>query len=92
LILGDADGTSASPDFIEAVWSVLNQSGYTAAHNHPFKGGYITRHYGKPLKNRHALQLEMTKINYMDDAEKKYDKARARKNKRVTKTGFRKID
>ena len=91
LILGDADGTSASPDFIEAVWSVLNQSGYTAAHNHPFKGGYITRHYGKPLKNRHALQLEMTKINYMDDAEKKYDKARAEKIRELLKRVFEKM-
>ena len=70
---------------------MLNQSGYTVAHNYPFKGGYITRHYGKPLKNRHALQLEMTKINYMDDAEKKYDKVRAEKVRTLLKQIFEKL-
>lgn len=88
LILGDVDGTSASPGLIEAALSVLDHSGYTTAHNHPFKGGYITRRYGKPLKNRHALQLEMTKVNYLDDTEKKYDKARADKMCEVLKRVF----
>ncbi|MCW5911397.1 MAG: N-formylglutamate amidohydrolase [Cyclobacteriaceae bacterium] len=91
LILGDADGTSASPGLIESALSVLDHSGYTVSHNHPFKGGYITRKYGKPLKNRHALQLEMTKVNYMDDAEKSYDKARADKMRELLKRVFEKL-
>ena len=45
--------------------------------NFPFKGGFITRHFGKPLENQQALQLEMSKINYMDDTETRYDKVRA---------------
>ena len=34
-------------------------------HNGRFKGGYITRHYGNPGKNVHALQLEMAQCAYM---------------------------
>lgn len=91
LILGDADGASASPNFIESVLGILNQGGYSVSHNHPFKGGYITRYYGKPVKNRHALQLEMTKVNYMDDTETKYDKIRAAKMQELLKRVFEKL-
>jgi N-formylglutamate deformylase len=91
LILGDADGTSASPGLIEGVLSVLDHSHYNVSHNHPFKGGYITRHFGRPAENQHALQLEMTKINYMNDAEQEYDKSRAEKMKALLKMNFEKL-
>ena len=77
LILGDADGTSASPGLIESAISSLEGGNYSFSHNYPFKGGYITRSFGQPSQDQHALQLEMTKINYMDDAEIKYDETRA---------------
>jgi N-formylglutamate deformylase len=79
LILGDADAMSASPGLIETTLSIFEHSEYTIAHNHPFKGGNITRTFGKPSENQHALQLEMTKVNYMDDSETKYDEERAGK-------------
>lgn len=77
LILGSADGTSASTELIETTLRLLRASGREMAHNFPFKGGYITRHYGKPFLGVHALQLEMSKVNYMNDAENEYDSARA---------------
>jgi len=83
LILGDADGTSASPGLIETAIKNLETSGYSFQHNYPFKGGYITRHYGRPSENQHALQLEMSKVKYMDDEEKKYDLVRADKMRYV---------
>lgn len=79
LILGDADGTSASPGLSESTLRTLEGSGYSVAHNHPFKGGYITRNYAHPANNRHTLQLEMTKVNYMDDTQREWDTARASK-------------
>jgi N-formylglutamate deformylase len=79
LILGDADGTSASPGLIETALNALETLGHQVSHNYPFKGGYITRHNGRPGDNFHALQLEMTKVNYMDDDEMKYDTGRAEK-------------
>ncbi len=81
LILGDAVGTSASAKLIETAHQSLLKSPYSVAHNYPFQGGYITRHFGKPHVNQHALQLEMSKVQYMDDSERHYDKARATKMK-----------
>lgn len=91
LILGDVDGTSASPGVIEATLGVLDHSAYETRHNFPFKGGYITRHFGKPAIGQHALQLEMTKVNYMDDSEKKYDEPRAEKVRLLLKSVFQKL-
>jgi N-formylglutamate amidohydrolase len=85
LILGDADGTSASPGLIEGAISILESKKYSFSHNDPFKGGYITRHFGIPAENQHALQLEMTKVNYMDDRENKYDSPRANEMRNVLK-------
>ena len=79
LILGSADGRSAHPELISAALRELGEGGYTLQHNHPFKGGFITRHYGNPAEGVHALQLEMSKINYMDDQEKRYHPGRAEK-------------
>ncbi len=36
--------------------------------NGRFKGGHITRHYGAPARNIHAVQLEMTQCSYMQEA------------------------
>jgi len=36
--------------------------------NGRFKGGYVTRHYGRPEHGVHALQLEMAQCAYMDEA------------------------
>ena len=35
--------------------------------NGRFKGGYITRIYGRPLENIEAVQLELSQIVYMDE-------------------------
>ena len=91
LILGDVDGTSASPGLIEAVMTTLDHSTYRIGHNYPFKGGYITRHFGQPVNHQHALQLEMSKVNYMDDAEVKYHPDRAVKMRSLLKQNFERI-
>lgn len=77
LILGDVDGASASVSIIDAAMNTLGSSRYQLSHNHPFKGGYITRQFCDPKNNEHALQLEMSKVNYMDDSETRYDELRA---------------
>ena len=91
LILGDVYGTSASPGLIEIALKNLETSPYLVNHNHPFKGGAITRYFGQPAENQHALQLEMTKINYMDDAETEYDEDRADKMRKVLERTFEKL-
>ena len=46
-------------------------------HNTPFKGGHITRYFGKPENGIHALQLEMVKKLYMEDDELTFSEDRA---------------
>jgi N-formylglutamate deformylase len=88
VILGSADKTSAGPQLIDMALRCLGTSDYTLSHNSPFKGGYITRNFGKPTSNQHALQLEMCKVHYMDDSELIYDKTRADKMRDVLQNVF----
>ncbi|MCA6075158.1 N-formylglutamate amidohydrolase [Fulvivirga sedimenti] len=88
LILGDDEGRSASDSVITAAMKALTDSPFQVAHNEPFKGGYITRNYGDPEKNIHALQLEMAKLNYLDDSERLYDHARAGQIRKVLENLF----
>lgn len=88
LILGDVDEQSAGPSLISAVQEVLANSSYSFSHNHPFKGGNLTRTFGKPKNNIHALQLEMAKNVYMDDGETTYDNLRAENIKQYLQQMF----
>lgn len=88
LILGDADGTAASAQVINSALGSLRSSRYEVSHNHPFKGGYITRQFCNPKNSEHALQLEMTKVNYMDDSETKYHEPRANEMRTLLKKTF----
>ncbi|MGE0174139.1 MAG: N-formylglutamate amidohydrolase [Oligoflexales bacterium] len=67
LILGDAQGKAASPDLTRTALECLRSSKYEVAHNAPFQGGFITRHFGRSAQNIHALQLEMSQEIYMDE-------------------------
>jgi N-formylglutamate deformylase len=91
LILGDDEGKSASPAIVDLTYKNLNSRSYSLNHNFPFKGGFITRNYGKPIENQQALQLEMSKINYMDDQEQRYDLVRAEKMRDLLKDTFEKL-
>ena len=56
------------------------KSGLQVNHNHPFKGGYLTRSKGNPSQNIHAIQLEMCKDLYMSHNETKYDEEKGSGN------------
>jgi N-formylglutamate deformylase len=67
--LGTADGASCAREIENAVAAVARQApGYTAVLNGRFKGGYITRRYGRPTERVHAIQLELAEITYMHEA------------------------
>jgi len=36
--------------------------------NDPYAGGFITRHYGRPRDGVHAVQIEVNRALYMDEA------------------------
>ncbi len=91
LILGDADGKSAGAELIQSTLDTLSSDKYSLSHNHPFKGGTITRSFGKPSQHQHALQLEMPKVHYMDDAEVNYHEARAQHMRQLLQENFRQL-
>ena len=64
--LGTAEGASCDRDLAAKIEAVLaGASGFTSVHNGRFKGGYITRHFGRPAERIHAVQLEMAQCAYM---------------------------
>ncbi|MCK6449786.1 MAG: N-formylglutamate deformylase [Alphaproteobacteria bacterium] len=69
LNLGTGGGVSADPALIRRLGDIVRgAAGFTAAVDGRFKGGYITRHFGRPAEARHAVQLEMAQCVYMDEA------------------------
>ena len=66
-VLGDRFGTSCSGELTRMVATQLKALGYVVALNKPYAGGYITEHYGRPHKGRHALQIEVNRALYMDE-------------------------
>ncbi|MGY6272014.1 N-formylglutamate deformylase [Achromobacter denitrificans] len=68
LNIGTASGASAAAAIQQAIQRRLEgQLAYTWAVNGRFKGGYITRHYGDPARDIHAVQLEMCQSTYMEE-------------------------
>lgn len=68
LNLGTADGQSCAPSLRRALADALAaQPLFTYVVDGRFKGGYITRRYGRPAAGRHAVQLEMSWACYMDE-------------------------
>jgi N-formylglutamate deformylase len=76
--LGTAGGSScraATQSRIEAILGA--QSKYSWVSNGRFKGGYITRYFGKPEASVEAVQLELAQLNYMDEESFGFDEAKA---------------
>jgi N-formylglutamate deformylase len=66
LNLGTAAGTSCAPGLREALMRVLEaQQEFTHVTDGRFKGGHITRFYGRPAEGVHAVQLEQCWSTYM---------------------------
>jgi N-formylglutamate amidohydrolase len=91
LILGDNDERSAGKAIIEIALSGLRAGKFGVNHNAPFKGGNITRSFGKPERRVHALQLEMAKTNYMNDDELTFSEERANEVRSVLRPVFEKL-
>jgi N-formylglutamate deformylase len=76
--IGTAAGASCGNVLEASLESCLAaQSRYSFAVNGRFKGGYITRHYGRPTDGVQAVQLELAQINYMDEESFAYDDRKA---------------
>lgn len=68
IIIGDRYGASAAHDLSCAAVSILSGLGYHVVRNKPYAGGFITEHYGRPARGLHALQIEINRGLYVDEA------------------------
>jgi len=64
--IGTNFGSSCDPDIAQAVVRVCAAAdGYSSVLNGRFKGGWTTRHYGRPADGIHAIQMELAQSTYM---------------------------
>lgn len=64
--IGTANGTTCDPAIEAAVVNVVrNADGYSRVLNGRFKGGWTTRHYGKPATGVHAIQMELAQSTHL---------------------------
>jgi N-formylglutamate deformylase len=80
--IGTNSGTTCDPRIEALVANVASRaSGYTSVVNGRFKGGWTTRHYGRPADNVHAIQLELAQSTHLatETAPFDYDPGKAKK-------------
>ncbi|MFW8565021.1 N-formylglutamate amidohydrolase [Orrella sp. 11846] len=66
-VLGDRDGTTCSPEFVDVIATFLRSKGYSVACNDPYKGVELIAQIGQPERNRHSLQIEILRPLYMNE-------------------------
>lgn len=67
--IGTNDGVTCAPVLAAAVEDVCRTAdGYRCVINGRFKGGWTTRHYGRPEDGWHAIQMELSQACYMEEA------------------------
>lgn len=67
LNLGTGGGESCDAELADHLRTICEESGHATVYNERFKGGYNTRHYGRPDAGCHAIQLEMAQRCYMSE-------------------------
>jgi N-formylglutamate amidohydrolase len=68
IVLGDRFGAACAGVLTHTVERALEGLGYRVARNTPYAGGYTTEHYGRPARRTHALQVEINRAIYLDEA------------------------
>lgn len=68
IVLGDRFGASSAPHIVEQIEAAFASAGFNVSRNSPFAGAYITQQYGRPGRNQHAIQVEIDRSLYMNEA------------------------
>ncbi|MGQ0486461.1 MAG: N-formylglutamate amidohydrolase [Hyphomicrobiales bacterium] len=68
VVLGDRFGASCSEEVTGYLEELLRARGLRVLRNKPYAGGFITRSHGAPRTGRHALQIEINRALYLDEA------------------------
>jgi N-formylglutamate amidohydrolase len=68
IVLGDRYGTTCAPAIIDLCEMIFSSAGLRVARNRPYAGGFVTRSYGHPQHGIHAVQIEISRHLYMNEA------------------------
>lgn len=68
VVLGDCWGSSCHPAISDRAEQAVRAQGFTVRRNTPYAGGFTTRHYGRPSLGMHAIQLEIDRALYLEEA------------------------
>lgn len=68
VVLGDRHGSSCDPAITRRLRALFESLGWRVALNHPYAGGYSTRQWARPDEGFHAVQIELSRALYFDEA------------------------
>jgi N-formylglutamate deformylase len=71
IVISDSLGKSADPEFVDLVIAAYVRAGFKVNYNWPYIGGRVTEHYGSPARGQNVVQVEISRVLYMDEKTKK---------------------
>lgn len=72
--IGTDNGKSCDPQIEATVAAICAQAkGYRSVVNGRFRGGWTTRHYGRPETGVHAIQMELSQISHLQTEAPPFD-------------------
>jgi len=72
--IGTDNGRTCAPEIERAVAEICaNAEGYTSVVNGRFRGGWTTRHYGRPETGVHAIQMELAQSTHLFREEEPFE-------------------
>jgi formiminoglutamase len=73
--IGTFAGASCAPELTSRIERLCDRGTFSRVTNGRFKGGYTTRHYGRPQEGVHAVQMELACRGYLREPEGEVDVA-----------------
>lgn len=67
IVPGDINGEACDTTVRWTIEEHFRDAGFSVRSNEPYKGGWITRHYGRPDRGVHAIQIEVRRDIYMNE-------------------------
>ena len=67
VVLGDRDGSTCAPQMTAQLAADFRGEGLSVAINDPYKGVELVKRFGRPLENRHSIQIEVNRKLYMNE-------------------------
>ncbi|MDQ3125792.1 MAG: N-formylglutamate amidohydrolase [Pseudomonadota bacterium] len=68
VVLGDRHGSSCSAELTRRLRRAFEALGWRVALNQPYAGGWTTQSWGRPSEGFHAIQIELNRALYFDEA------------------------